>query len=112
MKKPPKHNKDGRERPFICKSEKALVALKTWLKTRAYCNIINDKNDDRLGQPIINISYKSVYRATSDWGRAKTHGIIVCSDRDMRAKAVKICKKHFGEDINAYLARAEKEGWG
>ena len=77
---------------FFCLSDKALVALKFWLKERPYFNNVNDLNDQR-GKPVIRLVHES--NPDSDWSKVKGFaGTIICSDQSMREKAAIMARKH------------------
>ena len=77
---------------FICLSDKALVALKFWLKERPYFNNVNDLVEQG-GRPVIRLVHES--NPDSDWSKAKGFaGTIICSDQSMREKAAAIARRH------------------
>lgn len=83
---------DGRrqERPkaplFTCRSDKAVHALKYWLRNLAPWNEVNATGEDRLGCPIVKIGW-------NDGVRWEMSGVIVCDSNERRSTALNVVAK-------------------
>ena len=71
---------------FSCKSDRAVCALKHWVKDLDPYDEINVLETDRIGFPIIKVGSNS-------GGRWAIAGVIVCDTEERRAVAAKILTK-------------------
>jgi hypothetical protein len=86
---------DG-EKPFFCKNEKSIAALRYWLRDRGAYNCVA-RGDLASGKPYVGLNMD--WKPDSDWAKIEKRGLIICDSQELADQAEKMANAHIaGED--------------